>query len=167
MSQISLLILRQMTCYLQSLLRLHQFPPAVGLHVYRLWAAISAGALRGVPAPHLLLHRSKKQSQSWRTESLQSLSGINRFDPYWKKKNLWEGRLWDITITEEVSSVCVGMEILSQESLLIWRSWSGKGSCSLSDLVCMAHICFTCASAAHLYHVWRSFQERDLQTSNL
>lgn len=48
----------------------------------------------------------RKQSQSWRTESLQGSSGINRFDPYWKEKDLWEGGLWDITITEEAEGLC-------------------------------------------------------------
>lgn len=48
----------------------------------------------------------KKQSQSWRTESLQGSSGINRFDLYWKEKSLWEGGLWDITIAEEAKGLC-------------------------------------------------------------
>lgn len=43
----------------------------------------------------------KQQSQSWRTASLQSPSGINRFDPYWKSKGLWDGGLGDIRIAEE------------------------------------------------------------------
>ncbi len=44
----------------------------------------------------------KQQSQSLQTASLQGSSGINRFDPYWKRKGLWEGGLGDIRITEEV-----------------------------------------------------------------
>lgn len=39
-----------------------------------------------------------------------------------------------ISPSQRKQRVCVGVEILSQESLLIWQSRSGKGSCFLSDL---------------------------------
>lgn len=108
-SQVSLLILRQMTWYLQSLLLLHQFSPGRWPTCIQTVSCNQCrGSRRSPSSTSSASLVTKKQSQSWRTESLQGSSGINRFDPYWKENCLWEGGLWDITITEEAEGLCRG-----------------------------------------------------------
>lgn len=79
---------RQMTRYLHNLL--HPFPPP---YMYTDCELQSELRLSAASRLHILSFTAlnKQRSHAWRTAGLQGSSGINRFDSYWKRKDLWEG----------------------------------------------------------------------------
>lgn len=95
-------------------------------HVHRLWAAIRAVTLRGLPAPHPLLHRREKNSldgqRVYRARQVLTdliLTGRGRAC----------GReAWGISTSPRRLMAREGVEVQSQESSLTWQSWSRKGS---------------------------------------